>query len=69
MKDEARLRYLDHDYEVVREGEFVRCGQSGAQINLESLRYWSIDKQVPFKSAVEAFAAYMTEFTYPEAVK
>ena len=55
---EATLRYLDHEYEVVREGQFVRCGVSGDPIRLDNLRYWSIEKQVPFKSAREAFEDY-----------
>ena len=56
---EAKLRYLDHEFEVVREGEFVRCAKTGDPIRLDNLRYWSIEKQVPFKSAREAFADYL----------
>lgn len=57
---EAKLRYLDHDFEVVREGEFVRCAVTGDPIRHENLRYWSIEKQVPFKSARESFADYVS---------
>jgi hypothetical protein len=56
---EAKLRYLDHDYEVVAEGEFVRCGTTGDPISLDQLRYWSVEKQMPYKSAGEAFSAYL----------
>ncbi len=59
---EAKLRYLDHEFEVVREGEFVRCSVTGDPIRLDNLRYWSIEKQAPFKSAREAFSDYFAAF-------
>jgi hypothetical protein len=52
---EAKLRYLDGDYQVLREGEFVRCAVSGDPIRLDNLRYWNVDKQVAYKSAWESF--------------
>lgn len=58
---EAKLRYLDHEFEVMREGEFVRCAITGDPVRLDNLRYWSIEKQVPYKSAREAFAAYLAQ--------
>ncbi len=59
---EAKLRYLDHDFEVLQEGEFVRCAVTGDPIRLDNLRYWSIEKQVAFKSAAEAFSNYLAGF-------
>jgi hypothetical protein len=59
---EAKLRYLDHDFEVLQEGEFVRCSVTGDPIRLDNLRYWSIAKQVAFKSAAEAFSDYLSGF-------
>jgi hypothetical protein len=53
---EAKLRYLDADFQVMREGEFVRCAVTGEPIRLDSLRYWSVDKQAPYRSAEVAFA-------------
>ena len=35
---EAKLRYLDADFQVLREGDFVRCAVSGDAIRLENLR-------------------------------
>jgi hypothetical protein len=52
---EAKLRYLDHEYEVIKPGDFVRCAVTGDPIRIESLRYWSVEKQVAFKSAHESF--------------
>ncbi|MCA0432845.1 MAG: DUF2093 domain-containing protein [Proteobacteria bacterium] len=58
---EAKLRYLDHEFEILKEGEFVRCGMTGDPIRLDKLRYWSISKQMPYKSAGEAFQDYLQE--------
>jgi hypothetical protein len=52
---EAKLRYLDHEYEVISTGDFVRCTVTGDPIRIENLRYWSVERQVAFKSAVESF--------------
>lgn len=56
---EARLRYLDHEFEVLQPGEFVRCAVTGDPIRLENLRYWSIDRQVAYRSAAESFEDYL----------
>ncbi len=53
---EAKLKYLDGDFEIVREGEFVRCAVSGAPIRIDNLRYWNVDKQLAYKSAEESLA-------------
>lgn len=42
---EARLRYLDGDFQVVTPGSFVRCAVTGAEIPLDELKYWSVDLQ------------------------
>jgi hypothetical protein len=56
---EASLRYLDHEYQVLTPGQFVRCGVTGDPIRLQSLKYWSVAKQIPFKSAQVAFDDYL----------
>jgi hypothetical protein len=56
---EARLRYLDHEYEVVSQGDFVRCAVTGDPIRLDALKYWSVEKQAPYKSALISFEAYL----------
>ena len=53
---EAKLKYLDGDFQIIREGEFVRCAVSGAVIRIDDLRYWNVDKQLAYRSAVESFA-------------
>jgi hypothetical protein len=52
---EAKLKYLDGDYQVLLEGEFVRCAVSGDPIRVDNLRYWNVDRQLAFKSAWESF--------------
>ncbi len=47
---EAEVQYLDGDFRVVRPGKFVCCGVTGEQILLDSLRYWSVDRQEAYAS-------------------
>jgi len=56
QRREAKLRYLDADFQVVREGDFVRCAASGDPISLPNLRYWDVIRQIPFKTAEAAFS-------------
>jgi hypothetical protein len=47
---EARLRYLDGDYEIIIPGTYVACAVTGVHIPLDALRYWSVDLQEPYAS-------------------
>jgi hypothetical protein len=59
---EAKLKYLDADFQVVREGDFVRCAVTGDPIRVENLRYWNVDRQLPFRSAEAAFGELLKSF-------
>ncbi len=48
---EARLRYLDADYQIILPGDYVRCALTGQAIKLDELRYWSVPRQEPYVSA------------------
>lgn len=48
---EARVRYLDGDFQVLSPGAFVRCAVTGEAIPLDELRYWSVARQEPYVSA------------------
>ncbi len=48
VSGEAKLRYLDGDYEVLAPGAYVICAVSGTHIPLDALRYWSVDLQEPY---------------------
>ena len=51
---EARLRYLDADFEVLTPGGYVRCAVTGNAIRLRDLRYWSVDRQEAYLNAAVA---------------
>lgn len=55
LRREAKIRYLDADFQVIREGEFVRCAVTGQAIRLSDLRYWDVVRQEPYRSAETAF--------------
>jgi hypothetical protein len=48
---EARIRYLDGDFQVTSPGSFVRCAVTGEQIPLDELKYWSVARQEPYLNA------------------
>lgn len=48
---EARIRYMDGDFQVTGPGSFVRCAVSGEPIPLDELRYWSVARQEPYLNA------------------
>jgi hypothetical protein len=48
---EAKLRYLDGEFQVLTPGSFVRCAVTGQPIAIENLRYWSVELQEPYANA------------------
>lgn len=48
---EARLRFLDSDFQVVVPGSYVLCAVTERRIPLSELRYWSVDRQEPYVDA------------------
>ena len=48
---EAKLRYLDGEFQVLTPGSFVRCAVTGQTVPIENLRYWSVELQEPYASA------------------
>jgi hypothetical protein len=59
---EAKLRYLNSDFQVLREGDFVRCSVSGNPIKLENLRYWDVERQMAFGSAEISFGEFLARY-------
>ncbi len=55
---EARLRYLDGDFQVQIPGGFVRCAVTGSEIPLDELKYWSVARQEPYVDADAALKRY-----------
>ena len=48
---EAKVRFLDADFDILEQGDFVRCAVTGRPIPLKSLRYWSVERQEAYASA------------------
>ena len=48
---EARIRYLDGDFQVASPGAFVRCAVTGESIPLDELKYWSVARQEAYVDA------------------
>ncbi len=55
---EAKLHYGDGDFEIVRNGNFVRCAVTDKIIPLDELRYWSVDLQEAYATADIGFKRY-----------
>ena len=51
MRSEAKVRFLDGEFQVLNAGDFVRCAVTGQAITLDDLRYWSVDRQEAYASA------------------
>lgn len=59
LKGEARLRYLDGEYQVLSAGDFVRCAVTGEVIPLPELKYWSVERQEAYAGPEAALERYM----------
>ncbi len=55
---EARLRYLDGDFQVLTPGGFVRCAVTGVAIPLDEVKYWSVKHQEAYADAAAALKRY-----------
>ena len=54
---EARLKYMDADFQVLSAGSFVRCAVTGTPIPLDELKYWSVAKQEPYVDVKASYEA------------
>ena len=54
---EAKIRYLDGDFQILLPGGFVTCVISGKQIPIDELKYWSVDRQEPYADAAASLEA------------
>jgi len=51
---EAKIRYLDADFQVISPGAYVTCAVTGEAIPLDELKYWSIAKQEAYADAASS---------------
>ncbi|MCB1383976.1 MAG: DUF2093 domain-containing protein [Notoacmeibacter sp.] len=63
---EAKIRYLDGDYQVLSPGTFVRCALTGDIIPLDELKYWSVARQEAY---VDARASLQAELDANPALR
>ncbi len=54
LPGEAKIKYLDAEFEIVKMGKFVICAVTGEKIELDDLKYWSVDLQEPYVDAIAA---------------
>lgn len=54
---EAKIRYLDGDFQILSAGAYVTCAMTGAQIPVDELRYWSVARQEPYADAAASLEA------------
>lgn len=58
LKGEARVKYLDGEFQVVTPGDFVVCAVTGRPIALTDLRYWSVEFQEAYVDADASLSRY-----------
>ena len=50
---EAKLKYKQGSFEVIKEGDYVLCAISKKKILLKDLKYWNVKLQEPYFSPLE----------------
>ena len=58
---EAKVRYLDADFQVLSPGAFVRCAVTGTPIPIDELKYWSVARQEAYVDAEASLKREMEE--------
>lgn len=61
---EAKIRYLDADFQILVPGSFVLCAFTGEQIPLDELRYWSVARQEAYIDADASLKAELRAGDY-----
>jgi hypothetical protein len=59
LRSEAKVRFLDGEFQVLSPGDFVRCAVSGELIELDALRYWNVERQEAYASAEISLQRYL----------
>ncbi|MDX3925636.1 MAG: DUF2093 domain-containing protein [Shinella sp.] len=54
---EAKIRYLDGDFQILMPGSYVVCAMTGKPIAVDELRYWSVARQEPYVDAAASLEA------------
>ena len=51
--NQAKLKFYQNNFEVIKEGDYVVCAVSGKNIPLNELTYWNVDFQEAYYSPRE----------------
>lgn len=54
---EARIRYLDADFQILAPGTFVTCAITGRPVMVDELKYWSVARQEAYVDAAASLEA------------
>ena len=68
LKGEARVRYLDGEFQVLSSGDHVRCAVTGEPILLANLKYWSVERQEAYLDAAVALKRHLAAKAAAKAV-
>ncbi|MEP7455913.1 DUF2093 domain-containing protein [Phyllobacterium sp. SB3] len=58
---EAKIRYLDGDFQVLSPGSYVLCAVTSEKIAIDELKYWSVARQEPYVDAHTSFNRELQE--------
>jgi hypothetical protein len=54
---EARIRFLDGDFQILSPGAYVICAITGRQIPIDEMKYWSVARQEAYVDAAASLEA------------
>ena len=54
----ATIKYLPNNFEIIENGDYVICADSGKNISLDRLTYWNVELQEAYFSPKEAQQRY-----------
>jgi len=54
---EAKIRYLDADFQILPPGTFVTCAITGRPVMVDELKYWSVARQEAYVDAAASLEA------------
>ena len=58
LRNEARVKYRDGEFQVLSPGDYVRCSVTGQPIPLSELKYWNVELQEAYASPEIAVQRY-----------
>ena len=59
LRGEAKVKFLNGEFQVLSPGDFVRCAVTGEPIMLADLRYWNVELQEAYASPEISMQRYL----------